>query len=159
MSNQQISDLPDFGIPEDADKVEIERPGSPGGSGHLTLDEFVKRQVAAQLAAAYTTAVDDDGTQSSGTYTPSFASGSNTKKIVNGGAFAIGQPSPASGEAVVLDLLIINNASAGAITTSALDLVTGDAFDTVNGSVFDCTLKVYNIGGTIYSHLHVDQVA
>jgi hypothetical protein len=117
--------------------------------------DTLKSDVTANLTAAYTAAVDDDGTQSSGTYTPSAATGSNYKKIVGGGAFTLAPPALATGTATTLSLFIINNASAGAITTSGFTKVAGDAFTTIDGNKFSCTVQVTDIGGTEYSSLIV----
>lgn len=121
----------------------------------LDTTDLLFADVADQLTAAFTAAVDDDGTQSSGTYTPSVAAGSNFKKIVNGGAFTLAPPSPASNEAVALSLLIVNTTGAGAITTSGFTKVGGDSFSTTTTDEFLCHIQVYDIGGTEYSFLDV----
>lgn len=64
-----------------------------------------------------------DGTQSSGTYTPSPATG-NFREIVNGGAFTFAAPSYAGVYTVVVE--ITNNSTAGAITFSGFSKVIGD---------------------------------
>jgi len=117
--------------------------------------DILKADTADQLTAAFTAAVDDDGTQSSGTYTPSVSAGSNAKKIVNGGAFTLAPPSPASNEHIALSLLIVNTTGAGAITTSGFTKVGGDSFSTTTTDEFLCHIQVYDIGGTEYSFLDV----
>ena len=117
--------------------------------------DILRADTADQLTAAFTAAVDDDGTQSSGTYTPSVAAGSNYKKIVNGGAFAFAPPSPASNEAVTLSVLVVNTTGAGAITTTGFTIVTGDAFTTTTTDEFMCRVEVYDIAATEYSSLDV----
>ena len=117
--------------------------------------DILKADTADQLTAAFTAAVDDDGTQSSGTYTPSVAAGSNYKKIVNGGAFTFAPPSPASNEAVTLSVLVVNTTGAGAITTTGFTIVTGDAFTTTTTDEFMCRVEVYDIAATEYSSLDV----
>lgn len=127
-----------------------------GASGLQSYDaDILKADTADQLTAAFTAAVDDDGTQSSGTYTPSVSAGSNYKKIVNGGAFTLAPISPATGEAITLSLLVVNTTGAGAITTSGFTIVTGDSFTTTTTDEFLCRIEVYDIGGTEYSHLDV----
>ena len=127
-----------------------------GASGLMSYDaDTLKADTADQLTAAFTAAVDDDGTQSSGTYTPSVSAGSNYKKIVNGGAFTLAPISPATGEAITLSLLVVNTTGAGAITTSGFTIVTGDSFTTTTTDEFLCRIEVYDIGGTEYSHLDV----
>lgn len=116
--------------------------------------DTLKADTADQLTAGYTEALDDDGTQSSGTYTPDADTG-NTKAIVNGGAFTLAPPSAASGEAIHMTLLVTNNASAGAITTSGFTLVNGDSFTTANGDDFLCSITVIKKGGTTFSELIV----
>ena len=83
--------------------------------------------------AGITTTADDDGTKSSGTYTPDPAGG-NMKRIVNGGAFTLAAPS-ASGD-YTLVIQITNNASAGAITLSGFNRTSGSPFTTTNGHDF-----------------------
>lgn len=83
--------------------------------------------------AGVTTTADDDGTQSSGTYTPTPAGG-NMKRIVNGGAFTLATPTAAGDYTLVIQ--ITNNASAGAITMSGFNKVTGNPFTTTNGHDF-----------------------
>lgn len=117
--------------------------------------DTLKADTADQLTAAFTEALDDDGTQSSGTYTPSVAAGSNSKAIVNNGAFTLAPPSPSSGEVIHLTMFITNGASAGAITTSGFTKVTGDSFDTTNGNDFLCRIEVVDKAGTKWSHLDV----
>jgi hypothetical protein len=123
-----------------------------------TAEDFasiLKTNETANLTAAYTAAVDDDGTQTSGTYTPTTAAGSNYKKIINGGAHTIAPPTLASDTATTLALFIVNNASAGAITLSGFNKVIGDAFTTTNGHEFLCHVEVFDIAGTEFSLLNV----
>ncbi|MGB1214771.1 MAG: hypothetical protein ACPG4X_15505 [Pikeienuella sp.] len=82
---------------------------------------------------------DNDGTQSSGTYTPA-VSGSNIKRIVNGGAFTLGVP---SGEGTFA-VQVTNNSSAGAITTSGYTAVKGDSLTTTDGDDFMLFITVVN---------------
>lgn len=83
--------------------------------------------------AGITTTADDDGTQSSGTYTPTPVGG-NMKRIVNGGAFTLAAPSAAGDYTLVIQ--ITNNASAGAITLSGFSKTSGNPFTTTNGHDF-----------------------
>jgi hypothetical protein len=82
---------------------------------------------------------DNDGTQSSGTYTPA-VSGSNIKRIVNGGAFTLGVP---SGEGTFA-VQVTNNSSAGVITTSGFTAVKGDTLTTTDGDDFMLFITVVN---------------
>jgi hypothetical protein len=98
------------------------------------------------LSGGFQYTADADGTQSSGTYTPAYASG-NVKTATNGGAHTI---APQTGDGVIL-VLYTNDGSAGAITTSGFDKVTGDSFTTTNTNTFICQLTV--VGAE--SHLHI----
>lgn len=73
------------------------------------------------------------GTQSSGTLTVDCGD-CPWQRVINGGAFALDLSAVVSSTY----LEIINNASAGAITTSAFDIVDGDSFDTTENNVFLC---------------------
>lgn len=118
--------------------------------------DTLKADTADVLSAAYEESNSADGTKSSGTYTPSLASGTATKTITNGGAFTLAPPSPsASDTTLYMSVFVTNNGSAGAITTSGFDIVTGDDFDTTDTNMFWCRIQVIDIGGTEYSHLDV----
>lgn len=84
----------------------------------------------------------DDGTRTSGTYTPSPAGG-NLRRIVNGGAFTLAAP-VVSGD-YELTIQVTNNASAGIITFTGFNRVTGDALTTTNGD--DFLLVITRING------------
>jgi len=123
-----------------------------------TAEDFaniLKTNATANLTAAFTAAIDDDGTITTGTYTPTTAAGSQYKKIIGGGAFTLAPPVVATNTATTLSLFIINNASAGAITTSGFTKVAGDAFTTTDAHKFSCRIEVNDIGGTEYSSLTV----
>ena len=120
----------------------------------LDTTDILFADVADQLTAGFTAALDNDGTKSSGTYTANEDTG-NTKAIVNGGAFTLAPPTADSNEAIHMQVLVTNNASAGAITTSGFTKVAGDSFDTTNGNDFLCYIDVINKGGTTYSTLNV----
>lgn len=83
--------------------------------------------------AGFTSTADNDGTISSGGYTPTPVGG-NMKRIVNGGAFTFNDPTATGDYTMVVQ--ITNDASAGAITMSGFNKVTGDAFTTTNGHDF-----------------------
>lgn len=117
--------------------------------------DTLKADVADNLTAGFTEGVTDDGTKSSGTYTPTPAAGTLSKKIVNGGAFTLAPYSPGNDTIVRLTVLIINNGSAGAITTSGFDHVIG-SFDTTDTNRFTCHIEIWDIGGTEYSKLTIE---
>jgi hypothetical protein len=84
---------------------------------------------------------DGQGVKSSGTFTPIAIRGPY-QWYTNGGAHTLAPPSPGSladSTRIIVD--IINNGSAGAITTSGFDSVIGK-FDTVNGNKFRCFISV-----------------
>jgi hypothetical protein len=85
------------------------------------------------LTGGYTTTADNDGTISSGTYTPT-PSGGNMKRIVNGGAFTLAAPSAAGDYTLVVQ--ITNSASAGTITLSGFNRTAGSPFTTTSGHDF-----------------------
>src|SRR5690606_15826459 len=95
--------------------------------------DTVKSDTGANLTAGFTTTAVNDGTKSSGTYTPT-PSGGNIRRAVNGGAHTLAAPS-ASGDYTMI-VKYTNNSSAGAITLSGFTVVTGDAFTTTNGHKF-----------------------
>ncbi|UOF80288.1 prophage mumc02 [Caudoviricetes sp.] len=97
------------------------------------LDNRVTSNADDALTGGYTTTAYNDGTFSSGTYTPTPAGG-NMKRIINGGAFTLATPS-ASGD-YTLVIQITNNASAGAITLSGFTRTTGNSFTTTNADDF-----------------------
>jgi len=129
--------------------------GVAGPAGPAGDADTLKADTTANLTAAFTAAIDDDGTITTGTYTPTTAAGSQYKKIIGGGAFTLAPPVVATDTATTLSLFIINNSSAGAITTSGFDKVVGDGFTTTNGDKFSCRIEVNDIGGTEYSTLTV----
>lgn len=90
----------------------------------------VRPAVSSTLSVGYPVTTFSAGTQSSGTFTPSIASG-EIQSVVNGGAHTLAPPS-ADG---TLTLQYTNNGSAGAITTSGFTKVNG-AFTTTNGDDF-----------------------
>lgn len=77
--------------------------------------DYVRRTADETLTGGYVTTTVDDGTKSTGTYTPTLANG-NGRKIVNGGAFTLAAPSIAGTWTAIIH--ITNNATAGAITFS-----------------------------------------
>jgi hypothetical protein len=110
-----------------------------------SLDTLIFNRVTANaddvLTGGYTTTADDDGTFTTGTYTPTPAGG-NMKRIVNGGAFTLAAPT-ASGD-YTLVVQITNNASAGAITLSGFSRSIGNPFTTTNGHDFFVNITKLN---------------
>ena len=95
--------------------------------------EILKADTDDNVTAGYTATADNDGTKSSGTYTPA-PSGGNLKRIVNGGAFTLAAPTAAGDYTMVIQMT--NNASAGAITVSGFNKQSGDSLTTTSGDDF-----------------------
>lgn len=96
--------------------------------------DTLKSDTTKTLTAGYTVTPYNAGTKSSGTFTPDPANG-NQQYCTNGGAFTLAPPSSAT--SIVLEVL--NNGSAGAVTTSGFTKVTG-SFTTTNGDKFACNI-------------------
>ncbi|KQZ81867.1 hypothetical protein ASD64_08900 [Mesorhizobium sp. Root157] len=94
---------------------------------------YIRPDATDLLTAGYTATSENNGTKSSGTYTPT-AVGGNLKRLVNGGAFTLAAPTAAGDYTIIIQ--ITNNASAGAITLSGFSKTSGDAFTTTNGHDF-----------------------
>jgi len=102
--------------------------------------DYISPAVTSDLVAGYTETSTSGGTISSGTYTPTPSSSVNNQQyITNGGAFTLGVPA----SDCTVALLITNNGSAGAITTSGYTKVSG-SFDTTNTHAFMCFITVVN---------------
>jgi len=95
--------------------------------------EILRADTDDNLTAGYTATADNDGTQSSGTYTPSPVGG-NLKRIVNGGAFTLAAPTYAGDYTMIVQMT--NSASAGAVTFSGFNRQTGDTLTTTDGHDF-----------------------
>jgi hypothetical protein len=108
-----------------------------GVSGNPTLS----LPSAIAVPGAVTASAADDGTKSSGTYTPA-PSGGNFKRIVNGGAFTLAAPT-ATGDYTLL-IQVTNNGSAGAVTFSGFSKVVGDDLTTTNADDFFIAIEKCN---------------
>ena len=97
--------------------------------------------------AGITATADDDGTFSSGTYTPTPVGG-NFKAITNGGAFTIAAPTAAGDYTVIIQ--ITNGATAGAITLSGFNKTAGDPFTTTSGDDFFAFITKCNGFKSVY---------
>lgn len=108
--------------------------------------DTLKADVDDTLTAGFGATDDNDGTKSSGTYTPTYAGG-NFKLAVNGGAHTL---APQSGTGNIV-IQYTNNGSAGTITTSGWTIVTGDDLTTTDGHdfLFFCTVV------STFKHLNV----
>ncbi|TGU02497.1 hypothetical protein [Mesorhizobium sp. M00.F.Ca.ET.220.01.1.1] len=101
------------------------------------------------VTAGFTTVAVDDGTKSSGTYTPA-PTGGNYRKITNNGAFTLAAPTTANSYNIEID--ITNGASAGAITFSGLaaNFPKGDSLTTVSGHKFKLHISKTDAGVTAF---------
>ena len=95
--------------------------------------EILRADTDDNLTAGYTATADNDGTQSSGTYTPSPVGG-NLKRIVNGGAFTLAAPTYSGDYTMIVQMT--NSAAAGAVTFSGFNRQTGDTLTTTDGHDF-----------------------
>ena len=101
--------------------------------------EILYANVDDELTKGFSGAVHDNGTKTTGTFTPDEANG-NIQKYVNGGAHTL---APTAEDTTVV-LQCTNDASAGAITTSGFDIVDGDTLTTTNGDDFIFYLTTVN---------------
>ena len=99
--------------------------------------EILRADTDDNVTGGYTATSDDDGTKSSGTYTPDPAGG-NFKHIINGGAFTLAAPTATGCYTMVIE--VANNASAGAITFSGFDKESGDTLTTTDGDDFQLVI-------------------
>jgi surface protein len=149
LKGNNLSDLLDISA------AQVNLDLEPGVDVQAYDADTLKSNVTATLTAAFTSTVDDDGTQTTGTYTPSLASGSAYKKIVNNGSFTLSPPAIVDDTATTMTLLVANGASAGVITPKGFAVVSGDNFNTSGTSVFICQIDVFGVGSAAYSTLNV----
>jgi hypothetical protein len=97
------------------------------------------------MTAGITTTADNDGTFSSGTYTPTPVGG-NMKTITNNGAFTFAAPTAAGDYTLVVQ--VTNGATAGVITFSGFNKTSGATLTTTNGD--DFVFNIVKINGFIY---------
>ncbi len=98
------------------------------------------------LTGGFTATSGNNGTISSGTFTPDAQTGGNIQHYTNNGAHTLAPP--ASACSIILDQT--NGASAGAVTRSGFTKVTGDSLTTTSGNKFRHFITVGNGG----SHCH-----
>lgn len=91
----------------------------------------------------------DAGTKTTGTFTLDPTNTVN-QKYINGGAHTLAPPSVGLTGCYDMYVLITNNGSAGAITTSGFTKKSGDAFTTTNGHKFLCRISVFDSNTLLY---------
>ena len=94
--------------------------------------EILRADTDDNLTAGYTSTAVNDGTKSSGTYTPTPVGG-NFRSILNAGAFTLAAPT-APGDYTLI-ILVTNLATSGVITLSGFSSTTG-TFTTGEGDNF-----------------------
>ena len=114
------------------------------GSTWNAWRQIVSTANDATLAAGFAGTVVNDGTKSTGTYTPTYASG-NLRKVSNAGAFTLAAPTAAGDYTMVI--LVTNATGAGAIASSGFTSFDGDSFDTTVGSKF--LVVIYKIDTSV----------
>lgn len=110
--------------------------------GHTVFTDDQEGQ--GPLVGGTTVTVKDLGTISSGTVTPD-PGARPMQKYTNGGAHTLAP----SGNVGAYLLTIVNNASAGAITTSGWTKVAGDSFTTTNTNKFRCHCSIDGDGSLL----------
>ena len=114
--------------------------------------DILRADTIDELAVGYSGATTDGGVQTGGTFSPSpDTSGGGMLHYVNGGAHTLGVPS----KNCSLVILMKNNVSAGAVTTSGFTKVDGDPLTTTNSHEFFLYLTRYSDGSTTFSSLTV----
>ena len=117
----------------------------------------------ATLESAYINVESDDGTFSTGSYTPSLTTGGQVKSIKAAGLFTIEPPSlPVNATSATVEIWIENVAGASDLVDVNVGLMTAGSavFDDVVGSVFFLTLKVRRTAaGAIQSIGHMVKYA
>jgi carbonic anhydrase/acetyltransferase-like protein (isoleucine patch superfamily) len=102
-------------------------------SGDSTVSGSLSVSGSITPSGSVTSTADNDGTFSSGTYTPTPVGG-NFKRILNAGAFTLAAPTVSGDYTLIIQ--ITNDTGAGAITTTGFNRVVGDTFTTTVGHDF-----------------------
>lgn len=114
------------------------------GKLQAQISTMVSRTADTILSAGYTTAAIDDGTKTTGTYTPSPAGG-NLRRVINNGVFTLAAPVTTGDYTMIVK--VINGASAGAISFTGFTRVIGDNLTATSGAKF--FLYITKIDGDI----------
>lgn len=114
-------------VDTDKDVVVVHDGSTVGGFPAAKASAVAALAGNQNLTGGFTATSGNDGTKSSGTYTPDPLTG-NFKYITANGAFTLAPP---SAECTMI-IEVLNGASAGAITTSGFTKVNGDTYATTN---------------------------
>ena len=118
--------------------TEVQMSGNQSVEGNKTFtgDTTIANLLTSILKGGYTTTAVDDGTKTTGTYTPDplAATPGNVRRIIANGAFSLAAPTRAGDYS--MEVLITNGAAAGAITLAGFTKTNGDAFTTTNTHKF-----------------------
>lgn len=100
------------------------------------------------LTAGFTSSAVNDGTKSSGTYTPT-PTGGNIRTAINNGAFQLNPPSTTGSYTMVIQLT--NGATPGTVTIGSFTRTTGDSLSTTASDVF--LLYITKVSTTTTLHI------
>jgi hypothetical protein len=117
--------------------------GTDNDVGWTNAGGDLRHDTTANLTAGFTSTTYDNGTKTTGTFTPDPANGGHQKAAFNG-ALTLAPPSTGTGDATTLTLTVTNGASAGAITTSGFTKVDG-SFDTTDTNKFKCFMTIDSV--------------
>lgn len=146
MTNAATGNHPSIAAAGDDTNIHLDLAGKGTGKVRAAGSPVLKANGAETLTAGFDATSVDNGTKSTGTFTPTFQGG-NIRRYINGGAHTLAPP---TGEGCMM-IQVTNNGSAGAITTSGFTKVTGDTITTTNGHDFFLDIRVVNG----FSQLHV----
>jgi len=110
-----------------------------GNDYHVLDPDILKADTSDDLTVGYTATPHDEGTVTTGTFTPDMTEG-NLQQYINGGAHTLAAP---SGEGTMI-IQVTNNASAGTITVSGFTDQDGDSLTTTDGDDFFLYIAVIN---------------
>lgn len=122
--------------------------------------DTLKADTTDVLTAAFEGAIDNDGTEDTGTYTPSIAAGSNYKRVTFGGDVLVDPPSPSANDvAISVNLLMVNDTGGNdTISFTNFSDVDGDSISATAGDIHLGFITVYDVGGTEYSSITIKQL-
>jgi hypothetical protein len=119
----------------------LKADGAGGTTAGTAGTDFMRGDTTSLVSKGFTLTPSNAGTKSSGTFTPDPTLG-NYQYYTNGGAHTLAAPA----SDCAIDLLVTNNASAGAITFSGFTVsaTAGSALTTTNTSKFIISIRRIN---------------